>query len=296
MNRPILFGEVLFDQFPDGSRVLGGAPFNVAWHLQAFGANPLLISRVGVDIEGDEITGAMAAWGMDLSGIQRDLDHATGAVQVSLAGGEPRFEILANQAYDFIDPAQLPPIKEGALLYHGSLALRNQVSRTALDALLASGTPVFLDVNLRPPWWDRARLDDLLKGARWVKLNQDELMELEGEEGNLEQKARRFLDRQGLEALFLTQGKAGALALSAKGDRIEARPQAVAEVVDTVGAGDAFASVLILGLIRGWGLADSLRRAQSFAASLVAVRGATVSDRAFYETHLAAWNAEGSSV
>jgi len=36
--RPVLFGEVLFDHFPDGSEVLGGAPFNVAWHLQGLGA------------------------------------------------------------------------------------------------------------------------------------------------------------------------------------------------------------------------------------------------------------------
>ena len=35
-TRPVVFGEVLFDCFPDGSRVLGGAPFNVAWHCQAF--------------------------------------------------------------------------------------------------------------------------------------------------------------------------------------------------------------------------------------------------------------------
>ena len=35
--RAIIFGEVLFDTFPDGTAVLGGAPFNVAWHLQGFG-------------------------------------------------------------------------------------------------------------------------------------------------------------------------------------------------------------------------------------------------------------------
>ena len=35
-----LFGEVLIDQFPEGQRILGGAPFNVAWHLQAFGQKP----------------------------------------------------------------------------------------------------------------------------------------------------------------------------------------------------------------------------------------------------------------
>ena len=51
-ERPCIFGEVLFDHFPDGRRVLGGAPFNVAWHLRAFGEVPLLVSRIGHDPDG----------------------------------------------------------------------------------------------------------------------------------------------------------------------------------------------------------------------------------------------------
>ena len=54
-SRPCIFGEVLYDHFPDGSRVLGGAPFNVAWHLQAFGLAPRFISRVGDDAEGRKL-------------------------------------------------------------------------------------------------------------------------------------------------------------------------------------------------------------------------------------------------
>ena len=44
-----IFGEVLFDHFPDGSRVPGGALFNVAWHLQAFGQSPRFVSRISSD-------------------------------------------------------------------------------------------------------------------------------------------------------------------------------------------------------------------------------------------------------
>ena len=54
-NKLCIFGEVLFDVFPDGHQVLGGAPFNVAWHLQAFGQSPFFISRVGNDPQGKEI-------------------------------------------------------------------------------------------------------------------------------------------------------------------------------------------------------------------------------------------------
>ena len=57
-----LFGEVLFDHFPDGKQVLGGAPFNVAWHLRAFW--PVhFISRVGADPQGTGIRRAMHDWG-----------------------------------------------------------------------------------------------------------------------------------------------------------------------------------------------------------------------------------------
>ncbi len=71
-QRPIIFGEVLYDTFPDDAAVLGGAPFNVAWHLQGFGLQPLFISRVGTDELGAQVIADMQAWGMDLRGVQRD--------------------------------------------------------------------------------------------------------------------------------------------------------------------------------------------------------------------------------
>lgn len=80
-SQPCIFGEVLFDQFPDGRRVLGGAPFNVAWHLQAFGEAPIFISRVGRDEDGASILGGMQKWGMDVVGMQMDEKLPTGRVQ-----------------------------------------------------------------------------------------------------------------------------------------------------------------------------------------------------------------------
>lgn len=56
---PVMFGEVLFDHFPDGHVVLGGAPFNVAWHLQAFAKAPMIVSRVGNDPLGHQIRQSM---------------------------------------------------------------------------------------------------------------------------------------------------------------------------------------------------------------------------------------------
>lgn len=105
MHKPqtVIFGEVLFDCFPDGKRVLGGAPFNVAWHCQAFGMKPLLISRVGNDTPGEEIQQAMADWGMTTAGLQLDLQHPSGVVDVQFVEGEPVYSIVENSAWDFID-------------------------------------------------------------------------------------------------------------------------------------------------------------------------------------------------
>lgn len=50
-----IFGEVLWDKFPDEQKNLGGAPFNVAWNLKGFRAQPLFISAVGNDSLGDDI-------------------------------------------------------------------------------------------------------------------------------------------------------------------------------------------------------------------------------------------------
>ncbi len=178
-QRPLIVGEVLFDVMPDGTRVLGGAPFNVAWHLEAFGLRPLMITRVGADESGDEVLTAMASWGMDTSGVQRDDAHPTGRVQVDLDDGEPTFHILPDQAYDHLDGDRAVRSVAGetfSLLYHGSLISRGEVSSSALDDLQReAGAPVFVDVNLRDPWWDHEDVVASVRQATWVKLNEAEL-------------------------------------------------------------------------------------------------------------------------
>jgi fructokinase len=288
--RPLIFGEVLFDRFPDGSQVLGGAPFNVAWHLQAWGADPLLISRVGNDALGGQIRATMEEWDMDTAGLQQDPRHPTGTVEVSLSGGEPNFDIVTDCAYDFLDPAALPSPGASPLLYHGTLALRSLQNLAALAQLgRSSGAPVLLDVNLRPPWWQRAAVQELLAEARWVKLNEAELATLAPAGRDPEEQACALQETGQMELLIVTLGAAGALARQRYGTLLRVAPPAAVPVVDTVGAGDAFAAVVLLGLLRGWALATTLERAQSFAAAVVGIRGATPQRADFYIPFLERW-------
>jgi fructokinase len=287
---PIIFGEVLFDRFPDGSVVMGGAPFNVAWHLQALGLAPMFVSRVGADELGDRIITAMKDWGLDLAGIQRDQEHSTGTVEVSVEGGEPKFEIAADRAYDFISVEELPELPAAGILYHGSLALRTEPPRRALDHLRGStSTAVLVDVNLRAPWWDRRSVMGLLRTADWVKLNEGELAKLVPEEPDIEARADRLLTRSDLEGLIVTRGADGAWVRGRDGWAHEPDPVVAEIVIDTVGAGDAFSSIVLFGLTRGWPWPEILSRAQRFAAAVVGLRGATTDDRGFYEPFIRSW-------
>lgn len=290
-ERLCIFGEVLFDHFPDGKRVLGGAPFNVAWHLQAFGRAPLFVSRVGGDPDGEAVRAAMRGWGMDEAALEQDPALPTGRVAVRFQGGEPRYDIRHPAAFDAIAARSLAG--EPRLLYHGSLAVREAASRAALEHLRAQRPErVFVDVNLRAPWWEREDLTALLAGADWVKLNGEELALLAGD-GAADPRA--FLQRHGLQGLVLTRGGEGAELIEAAGHRHRVAPRAAGPVVDAVGAGDAFAAVVLLGLDLGWPVPALLDRAQEFASAICGQRGATVADPAFYRPFVRAWGLEEAS-
>jgi len=289
--RPLIFGEVLFDCFPDGTAVLGGAPFNVAWHLQAFGLNPIMISRIGNDDAGKKIQRAMADWGMDCRGIQIDNDHPTGSVKVTFEDGEPAYDIVDQAAYDYIDTALLPSLKGKWLLYHGSLALRHAHSAKALQQLKSKhASTCFVDINLRPPWWKKHDILQFIADADWLKLNEQELMDIYAP--SLGQRAEQLAEvlKPLSEQLVLTGGERGAIAISAvDGKQLAISPQAKMPVVDTVGAGDSFCSVLLAGRLLNWPLDVSLSRAQAFASAIVGIKGATPENRQFYSPFLKAW-------
>ena len=101
---------------------------------------------------------------------------------------------------------------------------------------------------------------------------------------------RLFLAQHSLEVLIVTCGSLGALALNNAGEFFEVAPTTNLPVVDTVGAGDAFSAVLLLGIQKGWSLSVTMDRAQTFASALVTQRGATVQDLAFYQTFIRDWN------
>ncbi|MGE4559173.1 MAG: carbohydrate kinase [Desulfobulbus sp.] len=285
-TRLLIFGEVLFDCFPSGEQILGGAPFNVAWHLQALGDCPLFISRVGKDERGAGILEAMRGWGMETGGVQVDAAHPTGRVEVTIVKNEPSYDIVADSAYDFIAADELPDPGHcsGGILYHGTLALRHPTARLALDELRKrNNLKVFIDVNLRPPRWQRDMVLDLLKNAHWAKMNQDELQQLAGTAADMHEQMAVLQAACGLEQLIVTRGEHGVLVRTDLGAVHVLQPEKVERLVDTVGAGDAFSAVYLHGLLAGWPVAETVNLAQSFAGKVIGLRGATTADPVFYQ-------------
>jgi len=287
-HQPIIFGEVLFDCFPNGRKVLGGAPFNVAWHLQAFGDNPCLISRVGRDEMGAEILQAMRDWGMDITYIQFDSQHSTGRVEITMIDNEPHYSITPDCAYDYISSDTIDLPVNNTILYHGTLALRNHTTRQAYEVLASSpGISIFLDVNLRAPWWHLVEIQDYLKSARWVKLNDIELEKLSQVSGSVEHQMQALQDEYTIELLILTRGASGTIVRSMQGQIYTSPLPVVSQFVDTVGAGDAFTAVFLHGLRMAMPIADIVSAAQDFASKVVGLRGATTLDRNFYRAYRA---------
>src|SRR5215813_3216481 len=97
----IIWGELLWDLFPDGAK-LGGAPANVAWHLAQAGGWARLITRVGDDEAGHRAIGELGEL-VDTSLVQIDPERATGEVEVGLSSsGEARYRLVPGRAWERI--------------------------------------------------------------------------------------------------------------------------------------------------------------------------------------------------
>lgn len=297
-----VFGETLVDVFPDRA-VLGGAPFNVAYHLAHFGLDPLLVTRIGDDSEGDRLFDTIAGARLATNGVQRDAEHGTGLVRVHLDDGDPRFDIVPDRAFDFIDAGEVATALAAApavgLVYFGTLAQRGPASRAALETLLdatgKAGAARWLDVNLRAPWYDADIVRWSLDAADDVKVNDAELAEivtlLGAEARGDEDRARALIDRFGLRSVTVTCGAGGAWRVAAEGRTVRAAGRPLdGSLVDTVGAGDGFAAVSIVGLLRAWPAEVILERADAFARSLCTIRGALPEDSRWYRAFLESWS------
>jgi fructokinase len=285
MNRPsiISLGEVLWDLFPSGER-FGGAPANFACHAAVQGADVSMISAVGADRYGQQAIDVLRGYGVDASLVQIVAEAATGAVGIELDNhGKPSFTIDEDSAWDQIDWSDefSTRIASADAVYFGTLGQRSEVSRATIQravrlAALAN-TPRVLDVNLRSPFFHADVIRESVHLASILKLSDEELDEacaaLEiASESQPEAMLHRLLEAGGLDMIVMTRGANGAVLITADGALNQ--EGVTTEVIDTVGAGDAFMATFLIGELQEHPSSDNLRRACQVAAATCAHSGA----------------------
>lgn len=260
MSTILCFGEILWDCLPHGL-FLGGAPFNVAYHLKQLGHTPLMLSALGNDWLGAQTLKRIRSRGLSDQLIHVDDELLTGTVDAVLdANGSATYEFADPVAWDRLpdtDATHQAAATCSALVF-GSLALRHEQNRELLNKLLAQKhwLRVF-DVNLRPPYDDIPLVINLARHCDVLKLNASELLRLTGHAPVVEPDADETLIRAQLTVLTtetgsrnicVTRGGHGAL-WHFNGQTISATTPPVT-VRDTIGAGDAFTAALVAELLQ----------------------------------------------
>lgn len=273
-------GELLWDCFPD-RRLPGGAPANVAFHVQQLGLSATVATRVGTDALGDELCTFLQAQGLTTDLVQRDPLHRTGTVTVECLPTGNRFTFLEESAWDYLEatPAWLSAMAAARAICFGTLAQRHAVSRETIMRCVRHAQEkclVVYDVNLRPPFYAREWIDQSLRLASLAKLNDAEAALLaallQGPEGNDLVFARWLREHYGLEAVCVTRGERGAACVSTDGDY--EIPGISVHVADTVGAGDAFSAALIWARLSKWPWDRALLLANAVGALVASRPGA----------------------
>ena len=286
----VVIGEILIDLFDDYERI-GGAPFNFAFHLKQLGWPVRFITRVGDDAHGRKILELLERHQFDAGGVQIDASHPTGTVKVTLTGrGVPQFDIRREVAYDYIDFDRIGRLDRDAvrMLYIGTLAQRTDHGFHGFERLLSSkaaAAKVYCDINLRPPHVRSDAIQASLGHADILKLNTDELRfvgELLGGPAREAPLIGWLAESFGLEMAVLTRGEAGSILFKA-GHTYTAPTPAPAKIIDTVGAGDAFAAVIAAGYLRKAPPDTVLSAATGFAAQICTLPGAIPDDPSIYD-------------
>ena len=289
MSPIVALGELLWDLLPSG-RQAGGATFNFAFHCHQLGHPAIIVSRVGDDDLGRELRQAVKRLGMSDEFIQTERGHPTGTVAVHVdEKGQPTFAIAENVAWDFFEwePKLAELAKLARAVCFGTLAQRARRSRDTIGAFIPNTSEdciAVCDINFRKPFLSKEVIDDSLRLADWLKVNEDEAREL-----------ARALDawpaehlngvggywRQRLLPTILSEKAVYAVTRGANGCVVGDVHQDIdlpgvrVPVVDTVGAGDAFTAALLTQTLEGKRLVDAARFANAYAAVVASKPGGT---------------------
>lgn len=269
MGNLFSIGEILIDFIPHekGSalkdvdsftRVLGGAPANVAVAVAKFGGAASLITKVGRDAFGDFLLEQLAKSGVKTDKIARTNEANTGLAFVSLReDGERDFSFYRNPSADLLlgaSEVNADWFGQGDVLHFGSVDLVDSPMKKAhvkaIGAAKRHGAIISFDPNVRLPLWDnpaqcRETILEFLPTAHIVKISDNELAFITGIADKSIAIASMFTGD--VVAVVLTKGAGGA-ELFVQNQHYSS-PGYPVKVEDTTGAGDAFTGAFLYQLL-----------------------------------------------
>lgn len=274
-------GEALWDVLPEGKKI-GGAPANFAYHVSQFSLPSCVVSAVGEDTLGKEITENFTSKG--LNQLIAEVPYPTGTVQVEIdQAGVPQYEIKENVAWDnipYTERLETLAQKTKAVCF-GSLAQRNVVSRNTINSFLdamprTEDSLVVFDVNLRQGFYNKEILCNSMRRCNILKINDEELVTVSRMFGypgiDLQDKCWILLGKYNLKMLILTCGINGSYVFTP--GNVSFQPTPKVEVADTVGAGDSFTAAFIASILKGKSVQEAHSRAVRTSAYVCTKKGA----------------------
>jgi len=274
-------GELLWDLLPEGKQV-GGAPANFAYHAGALSGAGVVVSAVGDDASGRELRERLAGKGLDVTHVAADPTHPTGTVSVAVdEAGNPEYTIHEDVAWDFIpneDGLKTLAGRCDAVCF-GTLAQRAPQSRATIQSFVGATNAKCLrvyDINLRQSFYSTGVIEESLRLATILKINDEELPVVAGLlaiDGTDYEIMRTLIANYGLDMVALTRGKRGSVIQTA--DTVtEDEGQVPTSLADTVGAGDSFTAALVVGLLQGRDLNTVSAEANRLASFVCSQKGA----------------------
>lgn len=279
----LVAGEALMDVLaePDDRLVAlpGGAVFNVARALGWLGADCVYLGRLSDDRFGAELRARLAEAGARLAVEDPTAAPTTLALAELDAAGSARYRFydMATSAAQ-LEPEVIAPglLNEADAFLLGGIVLGLEpVSSTLLSLVTAAPErlTVVCDPNCRPSAIHdlaayRRTVDALMRRVDIVKVSVEDLALICG--GEPPRDAARRLIARGPAAVIITDGAGPVSIVTA--ERVEEVPVPEVEVVDTIGAGDAF----VAGLLAWWVEQDTPREAAGDRETLAAATRAAV--------------------
>ncbi len=282
-------GEVLWDILPEG-RKLGGAPANFAYHVSQLGLQSRVVSAVGDDALGRQILSEFSAKG--LRNLIAIIPYPTGTVHIDIdSEGIPQYSITEDVAWDHIPftPELADLARSTRAVCFGTLAQRSVTTRDTIRRFVETmphndKTLIVFDANLRQNYYNKDVLESSMHRCNTLKLNDEELctivkmmdgtnIEIQSlQRETVRRYATELISRYNLKMVILTCGINGSYIVTSETSSFLPTPKV--EVVDTVGAGDAFTATFVASILSDKSVVEAHRKAVDVAAYVCTKSGA----------------------